>query len=76
MKLRAHQQERVPAGAARRQRSGEARTVLADKGALRRLAPLPAARRSGGIRVATGGSGGNNCGLLAHSQFAELDVHN
>lgn len=76
MKLGAHQREGVPAGAARHERYGDARTVLAGKGTLRRFAPLPAARRSGGNRVGTGGSGGNTYGLLVHLRFAELDAHN
>ena len=48
--------------AARRQRVASARTVLARKGSLRRAengAPLPAPRRSGQAKYATGGSGGN-----------------
>lgn len=50
--------------------------MLAGKGTLRRFAPLPAVRRSGGNRVATGGSGGNTYSLPAYLQIAELDVHN
>jgi hypothetical protein len=76
MKLEAHQQERGPAQAARPERRGGARTVLAGKGALRRFAPLPAARRSGAGKAATGGSGGNTHGLVARFIIAELDAHN
>lgn len=72
MKLKAHQRERVPARPPVTNRARGARTVLAGKGALRRFAPLPAPRRSGGTVVATGGSGGNTHGLLAHSLLQNL----
>lgn len=54
-RLKAHHQERVPARPPVEDMA-DTRTVLSDKGTLRRYAPLSAARRSGHETIATGGS--------------------